>query len=78
MFRQDYALLLAVRPGLTDCASLAFCDEAKLLGAAENPEEEYVTRILPRKVALSTYYVGNISIWLDLKLIALTLRSIVS
>ena len=47
---------LAVRPGLTDPASLAYIDEASLLAAAADPEREYIERILPAKVARAAAY----------------------
>ena len=47
---------LAVRPGITDPASLAFIDEANLLAQAADPEREYVEVILPRKVKLAADY----------------------
>ena len=47
---------LAVRPGITDPASLAFIDEANLLAEAADPEREYVEVILPRKVKLAADY----------------------
>ena len=31
MFHDDYEAILAVRPGMTDFASLEYCDEAALL-----------------------------------------------
>jgi hypothetical protein len=43
--------VLAVRPGITDPASLAYIDEARLLAAAADPEREYIEVILPAKLA---------------------------
>ena len=47
---------LAVRPGMTDPASLTHIDEAALLAAAADPEREYIERILPAKVAQAAAY----------------------
>ena len=58
--------VLAVRPGITDPASLKFRDEATLLAQAANPEREYMDVILPRKLALSADYADHASLWTDL------------
>lgn len=58
--------VLAVRPGITDPASLAFRGEAELLAAAPDPEREYVEVILPKKLALAADYAAHASLWTDL------------
>jgi lipopolysaccharide/colanic/teichoic acid biosynthesis glycosyltransferase len=65
--------VLAVRPGITDPASLAFRGEAAQLAAAADPEREYVEVILPRKLALAADYADRASLWTDLALIWRTL-----
>jgi len=76
MFAEQYRELLAVRPGITDIASMAFRDEETLLGRSPNPEDLYVREILPRKLALSQAYVRRRSFGLDLRLIARTVAAI--
>ena len=61
--------VLAVRPGITDPASLEFRDEAKLLAQAADPEREYLEVILPRKLALAADYADHASLWSDLTVI---------
>ena len=61
--------VLAVRPGITDPASLKFRDEATLLAQAADPEREYMDVILPRKLALSADYADHASLWTDLAVI---------
>ena len=48
--------VLAYRPGLTDPATLAFRDEARMLSRFADPEAAYLEEIMPRKVALSLEY----------------------
>src|SRR5947199_5112338 len=76
MFAETYRELLAVRPGITDLASMAFRDEEILLGRSPDPEDLYVREILPRKLALSHAYVRRRSFGLDLRLIARTVATI--
>ena len=70
--------VLAVRPGITDPASLAHIDEAALLAAAADPEREYIERILPPKLALQAAYAEQATLWSDLAVLARTLRVLLS
>ena len=72
MFRRDYEEILRVRPGITDPASLKYQNEAEILSGGDNPEQDYVTRILPDKLALAKRYVQNSSLGFDLILILRT------
>jgi lipopolysaccharide/colanic/teichoic acid biosynthesis glycosyltransferase len=78
LFRRDYEELLKVRPGLTDLASLKYRDESAILARAENPESEYISRLLPDKIELSKEYIRRSSFAYDLTLIFETLRQIVT
>jgi lipopolysaccharide/colanic/teichoic acid biosynthesis glycosyltransferase len=69
LFRRDYEEILKVRPGITDLASIKYRDEAALLGQSENPEAEYVTRVLPDKINLGKEYIRRSSFFFDLTLI---------
>ena len=64
---------LAVRPGITDPASLAFIDEAALLSRAVDPEREYIEVILPRKLQLAADYAGQASLRTDVVVLWRTL-----
>jgi lipopolysaccharide/colanic/teichoic acid biosynthesis glycosyltransferase len=65
--------VLAVRPGITDPASLAFSHEAELLAAADDPEREYREVVLPAKLKLSAEYAARASFSTDLNVILNTL-----
>lgn len=71
------AIILSVRPGITDFAAIEFSDEADILAGAADPEVAYVQEIMPRKFALYERYVRERSFWLDLKLIAWTMGKII-
>jgi len=77
LFRRDYEEILRVRPGITDLASIKYCDEAALLGAAEDPQREYRERVLPEKITLAKQYVREASLWMDIKIIAGSLLAVV-
>jgi lipopolysaccharide/colanic/teichoic acid biosynthesis glycosyltransferase len=67
---------LAVRPGLTDPASLAYIDEAALLAAAADPEQEYIRVILPAKVARAAAYAEQATLASDVAVLWRTLLTL--
>lgn len=68
--------VLAVRPGITDPASLEFRDEEEILAAADDPEAMYRDVILPRKLALSEAYLRNRTLRRDIGIILRTLGAL--
>jgi lipopolysaccharide/colanic/teichoic acid biosynthesis glycosyltransferase len=70
-------IVLSVRPGLTDEASLEFLHENELLGRAADPERAYIEEVLPRKLALQAHYVRSYSLARDLRIIMRTLAALV-
>ena len=77
LFRSEYEQLLSIRPGMTDLASLKYRDEGDVLAQVEDPEAEYVTRILPDKIELGNLYLQRASLLFDLSLILNTLLRLV-
>lgn len=73
LFRKDYEEILKIRPGITDLASLKYCDEAAILGQCDHPEEEYLSRVLPEKIQLAKDYMRQSSFFFDIILIFKTL-----
>jgi len=70
--------LLNVRPGITDLSSIVFSDEGSILKGSEDPDLDYNQLIRPWKSRLGLLYIKNQSLWLDVKLIFLTIISIIS
>ena len=77
MFPADYEVILQVRPGITDPASIKFRDESTVLGASSDPERTYVEEILPEKIRMAKEYAANRSLGRDLMLIFQTAVKIV-
>jgi lipopolysaccharide/colanic/teichoic acid biosynthesis glycosyltransferase len=67
------ARVLAVRPGITDPASLAHIDEASLLAGSADPERTYIDQILPHKLALQADYAARATLGSDLAVLVRTL-----
>jgi lipopolysaccharide/colanic/teichoic acid biosynthesis glycosyltransferase len=78
MFRSDYEEILTVRPGITDLASILYRDESAVLAQAGDPEQEYIRRILPEKIAVAKRYVRRQSLATDAAVILHTVAKLVS
>jgi len=62
-------LVLSVRPGITDRASIEYKDENVLLGGSANPENTYIKEVLPVKLRFYAEYVKHRTFLGDLKII---------
>jgi lipopolysaccharide/colanic/teichoic acid biosynthesis glycosyltransferase len=69
-------LVLSVRPGITDKASIEFKDENLILGRAADPNRAYVEEVLPIKLAYYQEYVNSRSFFGDIVLILKTLSAL--
>jgi len=70
--------MLEVRPGVTDLASIVFADEGKILAGASDPDLLYNQIIRPWKSRLALACIDHGSLFIDLRIIALTLLASVS
>ncbi|MGZ3368704.1 MAG: sugar transferase [Caulobacteraceae bacterium] len=70
--------LLDIRPGVTDLASIVFSDEEVLLEGAPDPDARYDRLIRPWKSRLGLLYLRHRSLWVDVRIIALTALAIVA
>jgi lipopolysaccharide/colanic/teichoic acid biosynthesis glycosyltransferase len=75
IYTQEERRLLAIRPGVTDLASIVFADEAEILAGAPDPDLLYNQIIRPWKSRLALAYIDHASLPLDIRIILLTLLS---
>jgi len=69
-------LVLSVRPGITDRASIEFRDESRILGNAPDAHNAYVNEVLPVKLRYYQEYVRQHSFLGDLRIIAATVGAV--
>jgi lipopolysaccharide/colanic/teichoic acid biosynthesis glycosyltransferase len=69
--------ILSIKPGITDMASIEMANENDILGKYKNPKQAYIDIILPIKQKHYLDYVDNHNMWLDIKIIFLTLKRII-
>lgn len=77
LFTEEEKIILSIRPGITDWASIWNADEGAILAGAEDPEQAYMELIRPTKLKLQMKYVRERSLWMDLKIIFLTILAII-
>jgi lipopolysaccharide/colanic/teichoic acid biosynthesis glycosyltransferase/ubiquinone/menaquinone biosynthesis C-methylase UbiE len=65
--------VLAVRPGITDWASIWNSDEGAVLAQYPDPDKAYDEIIHPTKMQLQLLYVRNANLWVDAKILVYTL-----
>ena len=68
-------LILTVKPGLTDYASVRFINLDEILGD-DNVDKKYSKEIEPQKNNLRIQYAMNNSFWIDLKILLMTVLRI--
>ena len=72
-YSPEQRLVLSVRPGITDPASLFYRREEEILSLSADPEETYLKQILPDKLARNLTYISSISFRNDLRIIWTTM-----
>lgn len=72
LYTEEQKLVLSVRPGITDYASIRFRNENEILSRFASPEEYYINYILPEKLKFNMIFVKNQSLYQYFKIIQLT------
>lgn len=72
-FTEEERILLTVRPGISDPASLRFANEGEILRGHADPDRAYSELIHPEKMRLSIDYVKNRSVVGDLTILVATI-----
>jgi lipopolysaccharide/colanic/teichoic acid biosynthesis glycosyltransferase len=70
------AVVLSLRPGITDYAALVYRRESELLAESTDPEETYIEEILPAKLKYYCEYVCKRNLWMDLSIIFRTFTAV--
>lgn len=73
LYTEAQRAILALRPGITDLASIKYRHESELLAQAEHPDEAYVRVIVPDKIRINLAYAAQASLWSDFRVILATL-----
>ncbi|MCP4569678.1 MAG: sugar transferase [FCB group bacterium] len=74
LYTETQRRVLAVRPGLTDPASIVYRDEESVLARYGDPERAYIEKIMPAKLKMNLAYLEKAGFWTDFGLILKTLK----
>lgn len=77
MYTYEEQILLTLRPGITDWASIWNSDEGAVLSGSSDPDWAYLHLIRPTKLKLQLLYARNHSVWVDCKIICYTLLKLI-
>jgi lipopolysaccharide/colanic/teichoic acid biosynthesis glycosyltransferase len=77
LYNEEQKKVFTVRPGITDYASIKYRNENEILAKSEDPEKTYIEVIMPDKLKLNLKYIEEQSLWLDIKIIFMTLYKII-
>src|SRR5690348_4354192 len=70
---EQRAIMISMRPGLTDYAAILFRDESSLLDRERNPIDVYRYEIMPLKFAHYERYSHEIGVFNDLRIVLATI-----
>ena len=76
MYDKRQRKVLSVPPGISDFASIEYRNENELLSQSQNPEELYITHVMPAKLELNLKYIEEKSFKTDLKIIFSTIKAV--
>jgi len=78
LYTPEEKRMLAIRPGITDLASIVFADLGEILKGSENPNLLYNQIVRPWKSRLALLYLDHMSPVTDLRIIFLTALALLS
>lgn len=78
LYNAEQKKVLDIKPGITDYASLEYFNENDLLAASANPEQTYISEVMPAKLALNNKYIREQSFFTDIKIVLRTIQRIIS
>jgi lipopolysaccharide/colanic/teichoic acid biosynthesis glycosyltransferase len=78
LYTPEESRMLAVRPGITDLASIAFADEGEILSGSPDPDLLYNQIIRPWKSRLVLLYLDNQSFFRDAQILWITALALFS
>ena len=77
LYNENQRLVLSVKPGITDYASIKYRNENDLLAQSSDPEKLYIEEIMPEKLNLNLKYINDNNVFKDIKIIINTFYTIV-
>ena len=76
LYNEEEKLLLSLKPGIIDYASIKFRNESEVLKGSPEPDRDYLIKIAPEKNRLALEYIKRSSLRQDLKIIFLGIKTV--
>lgn len=76
IYSEEQMATLLVRPGISCSSSIAFANEGEILAKSSNPDDVYITDILPDKAKMNLDYIKKLSVLNDIKIIFSTIKEV--
>ena len=76
LYSEEQKIILTVKPGITDYASIKFRRENELLALSDNPEKTYIEEIMPAKINLNLTFINDPTIENYFQILFLTIKVI--
>ena len=73
LYSPEQNAVLAIKPGVTDPASIKYRNESNILATAQDPEHYYIHVVIPDKVRINLEYARQATLWSDTLVILRTL-----
>ena len=68
-FSEMQKIVLTVKPGLTDEATIFYKNEPEILAKVNNPELYFLEKIVPHKIELNMIFINRQTVWNYLRII---------
>ncbi len=78
LYTDEQRVVLSVKPGITDYASIEYFRENEILGKATDPRKAYIDEVMPAKIELNKKYIASPGILHDIRIMWLTFKKIIS
>ncbi len=78
MYSENDKIILNLKPGITDWASIVHFDQYKIFTSEKDPDIAYLNYIRPLKLKLQKYYYKNHSFCEDTKIIFWTINKVIT
>ncbi len=76
LYTSEQKVVLSVRPGITDLASIEFRNENELLGKQDDPNSYYIKYIMPKKIEINLKYIEKKSVIMYFYIIFYTIYTV--
>jgi lipopolysaccharide/colanic/teichoic acid biosynthesis glycosyltransferase len=75
-YDQDQKIVLTVKPGITDYATIEYINENEILVNSDDWERTYIEEVMPAKIALNMRYIRNRTVGEYFRILWLTILNI--